>query len=52
MRTGVRLPATTRARVFLSALQARDVFCGDAVQDRVCIIQPRADKGSSDSTDR
>jgi len=36
----------------LSTLQARDVFCWDAIQDGVCIVQPRGDKGSSDSTDR
>ena len=52
MRTRSTITCNNTCKGVLSTLQARDVFCGDAVQDRVCIVQPRSDKGNSDSTDR
>ena len=52
MRTRSTITCNNTCKGILSTLQARNVLCGDAVQDRVCIVQPRGDKGSSDSTDR
>jgi len=48
MRTRSTITCNNTCKGVLSTLQARDVFCGD----RVCIVQPRGDKGSSDSMDR